>query len=285
MLYPDLSNEQSIQHLIRDLRKLPQVRDWLPATCTAEELISHFPVNKSLPDFINAVFSYYALSKGKRRWGDKTPKNLHAINQILKFFPNAKILIMVRDCRDVVMSLSKADFSKVSYASAAWRWQLDADIIKQHCAQKKDSQVYLLKYENLLDNPGETIKSVLEFFNLWDDPDILKRYAEHDDDVFHTKSSLYMKPLSKKNISKWEKIMSEQEVRECEAIARQGLEYFGYKVVHKDAHISCFKVSFLRIKDFLSLLRNRKNMENYYIYGKLLLKLIVQRVYNRGEQH
>ncbi len=273
-LYPDLSNKQSIQHFINDLRRLPQVKNWLPEQCTADELVKYFPDMDSLAETLNAIYSYYALLKGKKRWGDKTPKNLHAVRQILALFPRAKILIMVRDCRDVAMSLNKAEFSKVSYISAAHRWQHDADITQQLIHEYND-RIYLLKYEGLLESPDTSIKSVLYFFNLANDSKIMQRYLEHQDDVVHTKSTLYRKPLSEVNVYRWKKNMCLSDIARCEAIAQDGLKYFGYQLTTKNSVISPATMLFHKVSDFFQLIVNRKNMQNYSIFIRLSIKATI----------
>lgn len=279
-LYPKLDEPGSVQAFIDDLRSLPQVKDWLPKHICAEKLMGCKEELNTLSDFLDALFSYYAQTKGKLRWGDKSPKNLHAIDEIMDLFPSAKIVIMMRDCRDVAMSLSRAEFSRVSYISAAKRWQLDADIAIQNI-QKNSDQIYFLKYEDLLEDPDKIIKSLLDFLNLSEYPEILKIYAGHEDDVTHTKSLLYMKPIQKDNIYKWKKYMSDQEVTDCEAIAKVGMEYFGYEVLSKTPTISRVKVFIQSVKDVTKLIRNNNNMENYYVYGKLSFKRIFQKFVNR----
>jgi len=277
-LYPDLNDVENIRSLIDDLHTMPQIKDWIPKSCTFQSIMEGREREgfDSLAAFIDKFFGLYAESKSKHRWGDKTPKNLHSVEQILELFPSAKILMMVRDCRDVTISLNKADFSKVSYLSAARRWQMDADIAQKYLKQNND-QIYLLRYEDLLLNPSQVIKSVLSFLNLSDDPEIMKRYVEHEDDVVHTKSSLYMKPIEIDNLYKWKKEMSVSDVAECEAIARNGLVYFGYEVSESISTVSRVKVFIYRIKDLLQLLVNSKNMENYYVYIRLLIKSFLRR--------
>jgi len=274
-LYPCLTDKRSIEKFIKDLKKLPQVRNWLLDTCTADMLQKDKKIN-NLSSFIDAIFSNYAHSKGKKRWGDKTPKNLYAIDEIIKMFHFAKIVIVIRDCRDVAMSLNKAEFSKISYISAAKRWQRDANMTKK-IIQKYDKQIYLLKYENLLENPNKTIISVLKFLDLPNDPDIMERYVRHEDDVVHTKSTLYRQPLNKNNIYKWKKYMSKRDIIDCEAIAKESMEYFGYEISTKNPTISPVKVFLYRVKDYFQLINNSKNMENYYVYGRLFIKRVFQK--------
>src|SRR3546814_17783449 len=55
-------------------------------------------------DFVDAIFRCYADAQGKPRWGDKTPFYTPDIDIIRRVFPDAKIVHLVRDGRDVVLS-------------------------------------------------------------------------------------------------------------------------------------------------------------------------------------
>lgn len=278
--YPFLGNELLLQKFIKDLYKIPQLKDWLPSICHSKKLLEDNPDIKTVIDAINEIFNCYANLKGKKRWGDKTPKNLYGIDQILKYFPNAKIIIIIRDCRDVAMSLNKAEFSKVSFITAARRWHRDAEITIKMITKYPD-KIYLLKYEDLLEDPNGTIKSVLRYCNLSDDPEIIDRYTHHDDDVVHTKSLLYMKPVSKDNLNKWKKEMSVRDIEECEAISGHTLRYFGYETVIKNPQLSKVKILHQSFKDVLQLISNKKNMENYYAYIFILLNKLSFRTWSK----
>lgn len=275
-LYPDISNQYTMQLFLDDLRKLPQVKAWLPEICTARKLMQDNKKIATFSEFIDAVFTCYAQTKGKERWGDKTPKNLHAIDQIIALFPSAKILIIVRDCRDVALSLRKAEFSKVSCISAARRWQKDAAITRR-AIRKYGEQISLVRYEDLLKAPGKIVKAVLDFLDLSDDPEILKHYMKHDDDVVHTKSKFYLQPVNKGNLYKWKKKMPANDVEQCEAIAMDGLQYLSYETTTTNPTISQAKIMTQRAKDLFQLMNNKKNLENYYAYFHLLGKSIVQK--------
>lgn len=259
----------SISKLLGMLRMIPQVKDWMPASCNPEEILADCGQKVTLAAVLDSIYHLYAIEKGKRVWGDKTPKNLHSIDAILRLYPNAKIVVVVRDCRDVALSLRKAEFSNVSYVSSAIRWQNDVDLAIKAMKRHADC-VKVVKYEDLLSAPEETLKMLLGFCGLREEPKLLERYATHDDDVVHTKSSLYMKPVSKNNIAKWKTSMPDGDVRNIEALAKEGLAYLGYPVVNSNATISPARVLWVRLYDFALLSKNKKNLESYIALTRIL---------------
>src|SRR5438094_522137 len=60
----------------------------------------------SFADIIRAVFVANAQQHQKTRWGDKTPRYVEHIPLLASLFPSARFLHIIRDGRDVVLSLS-----------------------------------------------------------------------------------------------------------------------------------------------------------------------------------
>src|SRR5579885_528706 len=57
--------------------------------------------------FFEALMADYTERAGKKRWGEKTPDHLLKLDSILGHFPEAKIILITRDGRDVVDSLRR----------------------------------------------------------------------------------------------------------------------------------------------------------------------------------
>ena len=49
----------------------------------------------------------YAAKHGKPRWADKTPHYVHHIDHLLRVWPGARFVVLVRDGRDVALSLRR----------------------------------------------------------------------------------------------------------------------------------------------------------------------------------
>ena len=65
------------------------------------------------------IFLYiFCQIQGKESWGDNTPTFFNMISTLLRIFPNAKFIHIVRDGRDVYLSRKKFDPTK-KYVSLA----------------------------------------------------------------------------------------------------------------------------------------------------------------------
>jgi hypothetical protein len=84
------------------------------------------------------------IAAGKQRWVEKTPVHVHAIGRILEIYPDARILIIIRDGRDVAVSLRKRTGD---FAAGVARWVADnraGEPFWNH------PQVFKLTYEEMI---------------------------------------------------------------------------------------------------------------------------------------
>lgn len=94
----------------------------------------------------------------KKRWGEKTPKNIHEFDEIRRQLGKVKFVHIVRDGRDVVTSVHPKKPGQ--YWVPIERWILD---VRAGLRQKECEDVFTLKYEDLVLNYELTMRSLLEF--------------------------------------------------------------------------------------------------------------------------
>lgn len=93
-----------------------------------------------------------------KRWCEKTPRNIRFIDSILKEFKNkVKIIHIVRDGRDVITSIHP---QTNEYHIPINRWIYD---VSNGLKWKDSPNVFLVKYEELVNNHKETIVEILRF--------------------------------------------------------------------------------------------------------------------------
>ena len=166
--------------------------------------------------FVELFFERYAASRGKLRWGDKTPQNIHHIAWILRHFPRAKFIHVVRDGRDVVCSMRTHPRFRVvhgqtvptriqrplqpciqawlRYTAAGMNWRGHADYRE-------------VRYEDLVETPETTMRGVCEFLGEPYDPTLLRFHAERgpsrDVTRFITNAAA-TRPLSRAALGRWQ---------------------------------------------------------------------------------
>lgn len=132
---------------------------------TDEEIEALFDAEPENPiQFFRWFFSHYAEKQGKKRWAEKTPNNIFCFKQILTTMPDAQLIEVVRDGRDVVYSLeNKRGISPVA-ASVRWLMATWAGY------QLRQKDIWLVRYENLVKQPEIELKSICAFLGEDYDP-------------------------------------------------------------------------------------------------------------------
>jgi hypothetical protein len=117
--------------------------------------------NPDAPFDINKINCYFLLNhipKSCTRWCEKTPRNILYIERILEHFDgNVRIIHMVRDGRDVVLSRHALNTS--GYWVDPTRWVQD---VTAGLAFDDRPQVLLVKYESLVSDYEATIRRICD---------------------------------------------------------------------------------------------------------------------------
>ena len=113
------------------------------------------------PEFALNILTKLAKDAGKPRWGDKSPVNLTAIESIIKYFPNAQFIHIIRDGRDTVCSIRNHPPSfgnKYNVNPWAKSIQLWESWVRQGMIWRNDPRYIEVKYESLINEPEQTLK-------------------------------------------------------------------------------------------------------------------------------
>jgi len=107
---------------------------------------------------------------------DKLPLNLIFIGEIYRFFPNAKFIIALRNPYDVILSCFMQQFSPndammnfTNLDDASHLYDLVMNLYLRYKGLF-NSNIYEIKYEDVVSNFDKSIKDLLSFLNLeWED--------------------------------------------------------------------------------------------------------------------
>ncbi len=121
---------------------------------------------------MEAPFRAYAEQAGKPRWGDKTPHYVHHIAPLLEVWPRARFVILVRDGRDVALSIGRMPFGpNNAWAAASW-WARGIRAGARAQAEHPDA-VMTVRYEDLVSDPGRLVPEICAFAELDFAPEML----------------------------------------------------------------------------------------------------------------
>ena len=114
---------------------------------------------------LRCFYAFYARRLGKDRWGDKTPLYGRFMRRIEEVLPEARFIHIIRDGRDVALSLRGLWFAPGDSPEALARhW---CEEIRATRAQAAGCRRYLeVRYEDLVTRTGDVLRRVCRFLDL-----------------------------------------------------------------------------------------------------------------------
>ncbi|MFD7711984.1 sulfotransferase family protein [Streptomyces sp. NPDC059785] len=117
----------------------------------------------TLGSALGTVLRSYAEAHGKVRWGDKRPAYALHVREMLRLFPDAQFIHLVRDGRDCVASLLGMDWWHRGFHEAVATWAQVADTTRAHARRLGPGTWHELRFEDLLADPEKELRGVCGF--------------------------------------------------------------------------------------------------------------------------
>jgi hypothetical protein len=181
--------------------------------------------DKSLATIIDLTFSYFCQKENKIVWGDHSPKYAACLPMIVELFPNAKIIHIIRDGRDCVLSFRRR-FKQNIYRSI-YQWKKNVKKAMSDGEILGKERYFELRYEKLTFEPEKFMRKLFSFLEIPFTDSVLK-------------SNMPMYEISKEsklklgtiipNTGKWKQEFNEIQIKRLSAIAGELLIDLGYEV-------------------------------------------------------
>jgi len=189
---------------------------------------------RSIGDFLTIVMEAMCRQQCVRRWAEKSPAHALYIPEIKRLIPNSIFVHIIRDGRDVALSL--ANFERLypflwvagqtlPALGMYWKWMVRR---ARSGGKQIGPDYYELNYEDLMQNPRDTLAA-------------LGRFIDHDLDyarILRAGIGSVTKPESSfrgvassgdfNPVGRWKQKYSAQELAEFESFAGDCLEESGY---------------------------------------------------------
>ena len=209
---------------------------------TREELLSDAA---EIGDNTDSLFEAYckkvAMRDNATIWGEKTPRHVFRVDDIFALYPQAKVICMVRDPRAVVASYrdwrtgeenldtgGQLDKERVraSYnivlASLLWRAAANASL--QALNRHGEDRVRIVRYENVIDSPEETVRDVAQWLGLEYSSELLSVPLHNSSTMAFDREA----GISKTPQNRWREVLSEREIGVIQKTAGQSLIETGF---------------------------------------------------------
>jgi hypothetical protein len=177
------------------------------------------------------VWRQFADSRGKARWGEKRPAYWQNMDVVLRLFPDAQIIHLVRDGRACVASLKQVHWYRGA-ADAAVSWSLaERELTRLGSALPSDSYVQL-RYEDLLADPAAELARLCSFLGEEFDAVMLDHAAAARDIVPDRKTwhDRTKGEIDTDRIDAWRTTLAANEIGLVERVLGRSLVARGYQL-------------------------------------------------------
>jgi len=206
---------------------------------------------KSNGDFLLIMMQEIARSQEKDRWAVWGPDNLLYIRQIKNELPGAKFIHIIRDGRDVALSLSKEGWIRpllldpsggLLVAALHWRWKVNRG--------RKYGQSFVpyymeVRFEDLLCKREETLLRISEFIGFDLDPEVIQKNPVGT--LKDSNSTFRSTVQQNQPIGRWKTLLSRPEVDLLQSVLGPTLLELGYEVVGCKCERRDFGTEFMKI--------------------------------------
>jgi hypothetical protein len=168
-----------------------------------------------------------ASQGGYKRYGFKL--NIPSVTKAHEFFPNSRLVYILRDPRDVVASHIQSGFDRtIPEICTAWCNYINAFAA---FAQNRPSVALVVRYEDLVSDPKSVLPNMLSVLNLSSEESVFEFHRSKAG--IHTRGHPNAENLKKgffiSSISRWEKELEPAQIHEIEKLCGDVMKQFGFR--------------------------------------------------------
>lgn len=177
----------------------------------------------SYPAFFATILQFYAEAQGKVRAGEKTPHHAWYVDTLLEWYPNGRVIHLVRDPRDVCASLFNVPWGRKTATANADLW---VNLTRAAERGQGNPRFCRVRYEDIVADPERVMRELSHFIGEQYDPAMLSTTpVSTADKPWFLRSH---DALSKDRLGAWQGQLSRDDVRLIEAGAGPLMQAMGY---------------------------------------------------------
>lgn len=135
---------------------------------------NHIELETKKPRWVRFFGSWLHHALYRRGYFRYRPEASLSIQDYLTFYPNLKLIGIIRDGNAVVSSIMRR--GQQPQAVAEHRWRRSIEILTQ-LADTQSERLFLLSFDQLVTKPDATMRTVADFLDLPFEPGMLEGYA------------------------------------------------------------------------------------------------------------
>ncbi|WP_269082881.1 sulfotransferase family protein [Allosalinactinospora lopnorensis] len=177
------------------------------------------------------MFRGYARRFGKPRWGDKRPGYYQNIDELIRLFPDAQIVHLIRDGRDCVGSLKQMPWYRLDSYHATATWAEAVDYGRAAARRLPPDSFYQMRYEELIEDPRAELSALCaflgeEFHPAMCEPNRVAGIAVPPRKAWHDNTH---RSITRTSAGAWQERLEPWEIELCETVLAGRLGKNGYQ--------------------------------------------------------
>jgi len=165
-------------------------------------------------------------------FGEKTPRHLRYYRRIFDLFPEARIIVLYRDGRDVALSLAEAPWGPTDVYYHFARWLVDVAWQRRLEGDGGD-RVCSVRYENLVARPAEELRTLAEFLGLPYESEMAEGHGKPQDLLVREQGwkARAVEAITPSRTERWRRELTEEQNRRMERWGGKVLRSLGYETI------------------------------------------------------
>jgi hypothetical protein len=185
--------------------------------------------------FFNEMAQQYVAKLGKPgvvAFGEKTPEHSGYLPRIRQLFPEARIIVLYRDGRDVAASLSRMPWMSPNLYVNFLVWTYYNWIL---CRARREGvpNLYFARYESIVADPAEQMASILDFLELPYEPSVAAgcgNKAGIPEREYAWKARA-LQPITRQRVGVFRRDLTGEQIAFLERLGRMALPALGYELL------------------------------------------------------
>ena len=249
------ADERSRRRLIARMLNMHWVRAW-----GVKASLADFEGCATFREIVDRLYRLTAGEKRDCRQGDKTPGYAREIPTLERIFPGAQYIHIIRDGRDVTLSLSHVWFGHRHVYTAARYWHDHVTDARRDGTPLGPERYLEIRYEELLRDTERAMRQVCGFLGKPFDPRVLTPMRNRKARKGPPLVPRYAKMVSLSevvptNMDKWRTLMPRRDVEIFETAAGDLLDDLGYERVTSGRPIGRLQRAYWIADEFLYRVR------------------------------
>lgn len=266
-------NSRSAKQFIKDLKLDPRFKFWNVDQELLFEKLRNLPETSTYANVCQTVLQSHSsnsfgveFQNDSSCWlGDKNPVYVEHVAFLVKLFPKAHFIGIVRDYKDSLASIWPTGFEARWTASICHKWVKCYEDLK-HWQEKFSHQFDLIRYEDLVTSPVKTLKPVIKNLNLeWTD-ELLEFNKTNEKTLKGVEGRALEfvhninKPLNPKSIGRWKHDLTPEMARIADDICAETATKFGYDTLHTPKRKGKYALAKLWSRLYFSIEKTSQNL-------------------------